>query len=212
MPNTNAPFGFRPSRHVTGTGHRLNKHKIPSGLAETFTIGDLMKSDGTGGIKKAAAGDAILGTFAGWQYDTQGLSSSSYAGSSNGQIPFFKTWVSGQTVPTGVTVVAWVHDDPFETFEVQTTSTVAEVDIGALIDLVDGTPNQIFGASRQSVGAPGGGASQFRIEKIVQKQVRIADANNNTTGWGLSGPGQYAILEVKCAKHERGGAAMAVAV
>lgn len=212
MSNGNAPFGFRQARHVTGTGHRMNLYTIASTLAENIAIGDLVKSDGSGGIQKAAAGDAIAGTFLGYSLESEGISGANYGGSPQGTIPFFKAWVSGTVVPAGMVARALVADDPFETFEVQTSNTIAAADIGSLCNLVDAAPDMALGVSRQTVGAPGGAASQFRIERILSKPTRIADANNNTSGYDLSGPGQYAIVEVKPMKHERGGAAMGVAV
>jgi len=213
MTNPNAPFGLRPSRHLTGTGHRLNKYPIASGLAENIAIGDLVKSDGNGNIAKAAAGDAFLGVYMGhnYKYSGDGLSAASFAGSANGDIPFFKAWVSGTTPPTGVEVEALVADDPFETFEVQTSVAVTAADIGALVNLVDAAPDLTNGHSKQTVDKTGT-PSQFRVQRILQKPVRLVDANNNTTGFGMSTTGNYALIEVTCMKHERGGAAMGVAV
>ena len=54
--------------------------------------------------------------------------------------------------------------------------------------------------------------SQFRVERIIEKPLRVVDANNNTTGYGLTTSGLYATVQLKCMKHERGGSAMGVAV
>jgi hypothetical protein len=210
--NANAPFGFRPARHVSALGHSLGKYTIASGLAEDIAIGDLVKSDGNGGIRKAAAGDAFLGSFQGYHIDVQSLDGASYAGASDGTIPFGQVWKSGTTYPAGASVVALVHDDPGETFKVQSSVAITAADIGSLVNLADATPDLFMKASRQTVDKTGGAPSQFRIERILQEPVRLADANNNTLGFGLSGTGNYAILEVKAMKHERGGAAMGVAV
>jgi hypothetical protein len=210
MANANAPFGFSPARHVSALGHTLGKYKIASGLAENIVIGDLVKLHTDGTIKKAAAGDAFLGVFMGYHIDVQGMASANYAGDISGAIPSSKVWKSGQAIPAGSSVYALVHDDPGETLKVQTSDTVDEDDIGKLVNLVDGTADLFMGASRQTTGAPGGAASQFRIERILQEPQRSVDGFNNTTGFGLSGPGQYAIIEVKPAKHQRGGSAMAV--
>ncbi len=212
MPNANAPFGFRPARHKHALGHTLGKYTIASGLAEDIAIGDLVKSDGNGGIRKAAAGDAFLGTFEGYHIDVQSFEGSSYAGSSDGTIPFGRVWKSGTTYPAGASVVALVDDDPATTFKVQTSVAVAAADIGSLVNLVDAAPDQFMKASRQTVDKTGGSPSQFRIERILQEPVRLVDANNNTSGFGLSGTGNYAIIEVTAMKHERGGAALGVAV
>ena len=210
MANTNAPFGFRPARHVSGLGHRLNAYLIASALAETIAVGDRVKWYSSGGIQKAGAADAILGVFAGWSLSTQGLGVANYSGSANATIPFNKVWTSGTTLATGQTAIAWVHDDPSETFIAQTSQTLAITAIGAFVDLVDASPNTLFGASRQTVGAVGG--ATFRVERIIEQSQRTVDSNNNTVGWGLSGAGQYAVVELKPVKHERAGATAGVAV
>jgi hypothetical protein len=53
---------------------------------------------------------------------------------------------------------------------------------------------------------------QFQIISVVQKQYREADANNNTTGFGLTGYGTYATVRVRCVNHERGPGVVAAAV
>ena len=212
MGNLNAPFGFRPTSHITGYGNRLNPYSIASGLAETIGLYDLVKSDGAGGIQKAAAGDAFAGYFMGWNLEDEGISSVNHQGSAQGTIPYFKMWVSGTVLPSGKVARALVSDDPFELVEAQTSQSLTEADIGALVNLVDAAPDGAYGVSRQTVGASGGGAAQFRVERILQKPQRHVDGNNNTTGYDLSGTGQYAIVLLKPMKHERGGSAMGVAV
>lgn len=206
MTNINAPFGFRPSRHRTSIGQSLGRYSIASGYAANMAIGDVVKSDGAGGIIKAAAGDAILGTFHGWNLDKTNQ------GSTQAMIPFSKQWVSGTVVANG-RIIALVDDDPFETFEVMVSAaTFVAADLGSFANLVDAAPDALFGLSRQSLGAIGTG-TQFRIERMVEKATAIMNAaNNDVQGYGLTGFGQYAIVEVIPVKHERGGSAMAVAV
>lgn len=210
MANLNAPSGFHQARHGIGSGQKANPYYIASGLAADIAIGDLVKSDGAGGIVKAAPGDAMAGVFLGYNLEDSDMDSVNHQGSATGEIPFFKMWKSGTVIPTGMVARALVADDPTEEFEVQTSATIAKTDIGQLVNVVDAAPDAFYGVSRQTVGAAGG--SQFRVERIISKPQRHVDGNNNTTGYDLSGPGQYAIVVVKPAKHERGGAALAVAV
>jgi hypothetical protein len=212
MANSYFPFGFRASRHMTALGQETNKYAIDPAIVQTIAIGDPVKSDGNGGVRVAAAGDAILGFFKGAWIQTRGQYGGSQNFQSNGQIPYFKVWASGVTLPPGSSVVCLVEDDPFMTVEAQTNNTITQADIGSLVDLVAAAPDSVFGASRFAVGAPGGAASQFKIERIYEKPMRVVDANNNTTGFSLSAPGQYALVELKIMKHERGGAAMGIAV
>lgn len=211
MANPNAPFGFAPLRHVSALGQTLGKYTIASGLAETIAIGDLVKSNGSGGIQKAAAGDAFLGVFMGYHIDTQSLGGASYAGSSDGTIPFNRIWVSGTTYPTGAACVALVADDPNETFKVQSSVALTADDIGAVVNLVATAADTTMKASRQTVDKTGS-PSQFRVERILEEPRRSVDSYNNTTGFALTGTGNYAVIEVKPMKHERGGSAMGVAV
>lgn len=292
MPNTLSPFGFMPAAHVTSLGHILGRYLINPALAETIAVWDLVKSDGAGGIQKAARGDTILGVFMGWDLDNENPGSYSAQGSSSIQIPFSKVWRAGAALPTGAIPKALVHHDPFETFFVQCIQSLALADVGAFVDLYDITPDTVYGRSSQTVSgvAPGsavsaiavsaGGSgyttaptvtitgdgtgatavavltagavsgititkagigystatatlsggngtgatagavtlsalpapSQFRVERIIERPMRLVDSGNNTLGYGLSAPGQYALAEVKPVKHERGGPSLAVAV
>jgi hypothetical protein len=58
MANLNAPFGFKPMRHVAALGHTANQYTIASGYGSNIAQGDMVKSDGSGGIAKCAAGIA----------------------------------------------------------------------------------------------------------------------------------------------------------
>ena len=42
MANVDSPFGFVPSRHMSGSPIRTNKYTITSGLAENIFNGDLV--------------------------------------------------------------------------------------------------------------------------------------------------------------------------
>lgn len=202
MANVLSPFGFLPIRHVSALGHTTNEYPIASGLAETITQGDLVKSDGAGGIQLvSAATDIPLGVFLGYRIDDKGKQ-----GPLDASIPFQKQFVAGSVVQPGQTFQALVHDDPFETLKVQSSGTINAADVGKLVDFVAGTPT-VFQRSGSTVGSVGG--VMFRVERILEEPMRGADANNNTTGFGLTEPGLYATVEVKFNKHARGGPATA---
>ena len=57
MANKFAPKGFHVSRHLSGgTAGRMNDYKVQDGHAEDLYSGDIVKSDGNGGVMLAAAG------------------------------------------------------------------------------------------------------------------------------------------------------------
>ena len=68
MANVDAAFGARPVRHLTGGQIRTNEYKIASGTSSNIFTGDFVKLLATGYIDVAAAGNRILGVFAGCQY------------------------------------------------------------------------------------------------------------------------------------------------
>lgn len=215
MPNALFPFGFRIARHMSALGQELNDYALDPAYASPIAVGDAVKSDGAGGVVKAAAGDAILGFFAGAWVTTRGQFGGSQNFAANGQIPFFKAWIPGSVLlPAGASLRCQVHDDPNLLIEAQTSSTISRADIGSFVNLVDATPDLVFGKSKQSVGVPGGAASQFRIEKILEQPMRNVNPSNtgDTIGYSLSGEGQYSIVQLRIVKHERGGAAMSIAV
>lgn len=49
---------------------------------------------------------------------------------------------------------------------------------------------------------------QFRIERILEQPIRVADSSFNTVGYDLSSPGLLAWVEVAFARHARGGTAL----
>ena len=70
MANTDAAFGAKPVRHLTGGTIRANEWKIIGDGTSSSNIftGDFVKLGATGYIDVAAAGNRILGVFAGCSY------------------------------------------------------------------------------------------------------------------------------------------------
>lgn len=153
MANALAPFGFRPIRHLGGTGHRTNQYLLKSDLSDSLFEGDLVKSDGSGGIQLCGRGEAMLGVFMGWWIPTQNaLGNSNYGGNIGAQIPHSKMWVPGTTLPSGMNAYALVLDDPNETFRVQCLHTLTMDHIGALVNLEPGVSgNSLYQRSSHGV-------------------------------------------------------------
>lgn len=155
MANLNGPFGFRPYRHMTGGCVRVNEYSIASSYNTSIYDGDVVEMTGEGkNIAKAAAANADnIGVFHGCRYvDAQG-----------NQV-FSKHWPAN-TVATEI--VALVYDDPNIVFEVQC-DTLAEGDIGQLVDINVGTGNDSIGRSGAYLPVSGGTAATGRTFRLME--------------------------------------------
>ena len=74
MSSLNQPFGLRPSFHPSGLDRAVAlADGIVSGYTSDILKGQPVKLDTSGVIQAAAAGDAFLGAFAGFEWtDTTG--------------------------------------------------------------------------------------------------------------------------------------------
>lgn len=175
MSLSNAPFGFRPVRHLTGGDcNRARQYPIATGYATDLVAGDPVKllSDGT--IALAAAADRVLGVFQGVQYTA-----------ADGSAVFTNAW----TASTAATnIKASVIDDPEVLFEIQSGGTPSSASVGELADHVTGTGSKLTGTSAAYLnGTSGTAAKQWRIMKLVDKP---------------GNSGQYGVVEVMCFQHE----------
>lgn len=173
MPS-NAPFGFRPLRHLSGGDPtRSVEYPIATGYATALFPGDPVKLLSDGSIALAAAGDRILGIFMGVQYKD-----------SAGQT----LWGHWPASTTATNILAKVVTDPDVTFEVMSGGTPAQTNTGNLADHVTGTGNAYTMNSAAYLDSTmGTGAAGFRILGIVNKP---------------GNSGQYAVLEVQIHEHE----------
>ena len=135
MANVDAAFGFVPIRHLSGNGYsRANKYTITSGLSEDIFTGDLVIITADGVITPHSASEVNnIGVFAGVSYTA-----------SDG------SYVYSQYFPTGTTgssIIAYVYDDPYTVFKVQSAGTPAQTNIGNCADVVAGTGSTITGQS-----------------------------------------------------------------
>lgn len=173
MPS-NAPFGFRPFRHMSGGVIRAREYPIASGYATTIRKGDPVKLLNDGTIGLAAAGDRILGVFQGCQFVN-----------AQGEMRFEKQWTASATATE---LKATVIDDKNVSFLIQSGGTPAQTNVGNLADHVAGTGSDLTGQSGAYLDSTmGTGAAGFRI-------LDIAKFPGNS--------GQYAQLEVSIFEHE----------
>jgi hypothetical protein len=135
MANVDAAFGLTPVRHLSGNGYsRANKYTITSGLAENIFTGDLVIITADGVITPHSATEVNnIGVFAGVSYTAADGS-----------------YVYSQYFPTGTTatnIIAYVYDDPYTVFKVQSAGSPAQTNIGNCADVVAGTGSTTTGQS-----------------------------------------------------------------
>lgn len=176
MANVDAAFGFVPLRHLSGSGAvRTNKYTIASGLAENIFSGDLCIIDANGQITPHTATEVNnIGVFAGVSYTA-----------SDGSYVYSEYWPSGTT---GTDIIAYIYDDPFIIYKVQSAGTPAQTNIGNCADVVAGAGSTTTGRSGfESSGTMSNGTATCKI-------VALYDSPENAFGTN-------AVLEVLINEH-----------
>ena len=175
MANVDAAFGFVPVRHMSGNAPRTNKYTITSGLAENIFSGDMVILTADGVITPAGATETNqLGVFAGVSYTA-----------SDGSYVYSEYWPSG-TVATDI--VAYVYDDPYTVFKVQSAGSPAQTNIGNCADIVAGAGSTTTGRSGFEIsGTMAATAAQCKI-------IALHDAPDNAFG-------ANAVMEVLVNEH-----------
>ena len=136
MANTNAPFGFRPSRKIDGSvpNYQLVSRRIAYNYATKIAKGDLVTTlaDGTIGIRAGGGSLPTLGVFWGCRYNDPTLGSIDV-----------NSWVAPTLVSTTV-VEALVYVDKNMIYQCRiggSTGTLTQADVGANFDTGgDSTP------------------------------------------------------------------------
>jgi len=156
MANTDAPNGFTPAYHLTGGTIRSQEMRIADGYAANIFNGDAVKLAADGTIQVAAAGDSLVGVFAGCSYTK-----------ADGEIVFSKYWPTGTDV-AGSYATAYVYDDPKIVFRAQFDGASGIADIGQMADLVAGTGSTTTGRSAFEISSTTGTTTaQLRILDFV---------------------------------------------
>jgi hypothetical protein len=137
MSNTDTPFGLKPVRHAKGGVVRSNAYGIASALAANIFTGDpVIPVNTSKRITIAAAGNQLIGVFAGVSYVD-----------SLGDVQIRPYWATGTTLKSGTTAEATVYDDPDILFAVQGDEDIVADDIGQAADVVIGSGNTSTGQS-----------------------------------------------------------------
>ncbi len=191
MANPDAPFGFRPYRHVNGgTPVRAERHFIASGYDTNIFSGDLVTKIADGSIELAAEGGVFVGVFGGVEYVTP-----------QGEQKFSRYWPADTTIKSGTTANAIVYDAYDTLFLVQATGTVATADIGQFADMDTAQAGSTStGQSGQAIvtGSTEGG---FRIVDVLDTwhkyPVRNAAGNQD-----FAAAGANAYVVVRALEHQ----------
>lgn len=131
-------FGFRPIGMLSGEDNiQVTEYDITAGAAAIYA-GDPVKQLTDGSIVVAAAGDLIIGTFAGCKYFN---AKGEYVTSPNYDAP---------TTPTNIK--ALVFSNPDTIFEVLSDADVTAANIGALYDFVYAAGSTVNGVSAVTLG------------------------------------------------------------
>ena len=175
MANADAAFGFIPVRHMSGNAPRTNQYTITSGLAENIFSGDLCIITSGGVVTPHSATEVNnIGVFAGVSYTA-----------SDGSYVYSEYWPTG-TVATDI--IAYVYDDPYTVFRVQSAGSPAQTNIGNCADVVAGAGSTITGQSGfETSGTMAAGIATCKI-------VALYDAPDNAFG-------ANAIMEVLINEH-----------
>ena len=175
MANADAAFGFIPVRHMSGYAPRANKYTITSGLAENIFNGDavILAADGT--LQPAGATETnVVGVFAGCSYTA-----------SDGSYVYSEYWPSGTTATD---IIAYVYDDPYIVFKVQSAGSPAQTNIGNCADIVAGAGSTLTGQSGFEIsGTMAASSAQTKI-------IALYDAPENAFGTN-------AVMEVLINEH-----------
>lgn len=167
MANLDAPNGFTPAYHLTGGTVRSSEMRIADQYATSIFSGDLVKLVATGTIEVAAAGDSVVGVFAGCSYTA-----------ADGEVKFSKYWPASTDVK-GAYATAYVYDDPKIVFRAQFDGASGIADIGQMADMVAGTGNTTTGRSGQEISSTTGTATaQLRILDFVGSPGNDPASNN----------------------------------
>ena len=165
MANVDAAFGFVPVRHMSGNIPRANKYTIASGLAENIFTGDLVIIINTGLLTPHTATEVNnIGVFAGVSYTA-----------ADGSYVYSQYWPSGTTATN---IVAYVYDDPYTVYKVQSAGTPAQTNIGNCADVVAGAGSTTTGQSGFEIsGTMAAGAATCKILSLYEAPDNAFGAN-----------------------------------
>ena len=185
MANVDAPNGAKPVRHLTGGVIRAREWKIigDGNASSNIFTGDFVKLQSSGYITVAAAGNRLLGVFAGCKYTA-----------SDGTPKFAKYWPASTTTLGSADATAYVYDDPNIVFAIQGDGTDAFTQVGNLANIVATAGSTTTGQSKMELDTDniGTGTANLRI-------LGITDDPKNS--WGANTEQEVLIHEHELNQH-----------
>lgn len=139
MANKNSVFGARLAKHLQGVQFNgaVNSYTVPATDSTALFVGDFVKLTGTAAngqdgksypvVTQAAAGETLVGFVDAFDADSSYLN---------------QIYRTASTLRT-----AFVHDDPYVLFEIQSTSTLSTSAIGLNADITVGSGSTVTGLS-----------------------------------------------------------------
>ena len=175
MANVDAAFGFVPVRHMSASGSvRTNKYTIATGLTENIFNGDLCVIAAGYVTPHTATEVQNIGVFGGVSYTA-----------SDGSYVYAEYWPTGTTATD---IIAYIYDDPYIVYKVQSDGSPAQANIGNCADVVAGAGSTTTGQSAFELNSSmGSGQATCKI-------MALWDAPDNAFG-------ANAVVEVLINEH-----------
>ena len=169
MANKDAAFGLRPIGKVgqNRDNQGLSEYDINT-TTSTIYFQDPVKAVADGGITVAGAGDLLLGSLNGIFYTDVSTSKPTWS----------NHYASGNTATD---VVAFVSDDPYERFEIQSAGTVSTADIFLVADIAYTAGDSANYVSKAEISGTmtSGASAQLRILGISKDPDNSDTASAN---------------------------------
>jgi hypothetical protein len=177
MSSTNAPFGMRAAYSPSGI-IRPVASTITSGYNTDIYTGQPVKIGTNGTLEVAAAGERLVGAFAGCQYLPTGA-----------QRPVISpSWPAN----VGATeIIAYYTSDPYIVYEIQADGSISQAEVGQQADFTNVANSNGLGYSTCTISASTSSstAAQLRV-------VGIATDIGNAPG------DAYTIVQVQISEHQ----------
>ena len=177
MPNTNAPFGFRPIRRLDGAAASggMSQAKVANADGNALNRGDVVQQLATGYVTRTTAGLAnhqTRGVFIGCHYLSAALG-----------YPIWTNYWPGAGAVGDIDV--FLLDDPWLVFEVRANAgpiTLANVGMNADFVVTASTT----GFSAWSLAAPAVTATfPFRVTALGNNNVNVGDGYDSTLAFNI---------------------------
>ena len=180
MANQDAPFGFKPTRHLKGGQIRTEEYAIAANHGTSIFNGQVVEAVAAGGIEQAAAGDTqIAGVFGGCFFTDPSTSK-----------PTFKAFYPASTNASDI--VASVFADPFIVFEAQHDGTGTAAMNNSAIDFTGTSGSTLSGQSTSELDTSESGTSGNFKQIGISKDPENSDTSSaNANAYCVINTGEH---------------------